>query len=77
MPLCKHCASLHENAVVAVCVGMSECANVATFKREQGPLQWAERWSLISGIDLLKEAVGVMAPQGAGKAVDARRQLPT
>ncbi len=51
---------------VRVCV----CANAATFKREQRSLQRAERCSLISGIDLLEEAVGVMAPQGARKAVD-------
>lgn len=49
---------------------LNEC-NVATFKGEQRPLQRAECSSLISGIDLSEEAVGVMAPKGACKAVDA------
>lgn len=78
--LTDHCTALHDNAVVScVCgyVRVCVCANAATFKREQRPLQRAERCSLISGIDLLEEAVGVMAPQGACKAVDARRQLST
>lgn len=48
-----------------------------TFKREQSPLQRVESCSLISGTDLLQEAVGVMTPQGTCKAVDACRQLPT
>jgi len=53
------------------CVCVSVCAVVGTFKRQQCPLQRAERCSLISGIDLLEEAVGVMTPQGACEAVDA------
>lgn len=76
----NHHSALHESTVVSrmcVCVCMGMCASVDTFKGEQRPLQWAERCSLISGVDLLEEAVGVMAPQGACKAVDARRQLPT
>lgn len=57
--------------------GNAVCAHVTTFKGKQCPLQRVECCSLISSIDLLEEAVCVMAPQGAGKAVDARRQLPT
>lgn len=52
-------------------------ANVATFKGEQRSLQWAECSGLISGIDLSEEAVCVMAPKGACKAVDAWCQLKT
>lgn len=64
----------HTHVCVCVCMGM--CASIDTFKGEQRPLQWAERCSFISGVDLLEEAVGVMTPKGARKAVDARRQLP-
>ena len=60
-----------------LCVCVCVCVCVDTFKGEQRPLQWAERCSFISGVDLLEEAVSVMTPQGARKAVDARRQLPT
>lgn len=49
----------------------------ATFKGEQCPLQRAERRGIVSGIDLLKEAIRVMAPQRTCKAVDSRCQLPT
>lgn len=48
-----------------------------TFQGEQRPLERAQRSGLISGIDLLEEAVGVVAPERARKAVDARCQLET
>lgn len=54
------------------------CVNAPdTFKGEQCPLQRAQRSGLVSGEDLLEEAVCVVAPQRAGKAVDARCQLET
>lgn len=34
-----------------------------TFKGEQGPLQRAQCSGLVSGVDLLEEAVCVVAPQ--------------
>lgn len=55
---------------------MQMCVNASnTFKGEQRPLQWAQRSSLISGINLLEEAVCVVAPERARKAVDAWCQL--
>ena len=46
-----------------------------TFKGKQCPLQRAEGSGLVTGVDLLEEAVSVVAPQGTGKAVDPRCQL--
>lgn len=48
-----------------------------TFQGEQSPLERAQRSGLISGIDLLEEAVCVVAPERARKAVDAWCQLET
>lgn len=57
------------NEEKAGCMCMHHVSN--TFKGEQCPLERAQCSGLISGIDLLQEAVCVVAPERACKAVDA------
>lgn len=68
------CTFLYENVERASAWGGLA---FATFEGEQCPLQRAECRGVVSGADLLKEAIRVMAPKRTCKAVDPRCQLPT
>lgn len=68
--------SSHETIIALQWRECRVCVNVSnTFKGEQRPLQRAQCSGLISGVDLLEEAICVVAPEGACKAVDAWCQL--